>query len=77
MEFGDASGRAEVIEKLLRDLGNAGGLGLARDGSTNIGDLLSVSRLSIPSSGWNRSQPSTNDGAKHTSVQTRSVLNLQ
>ena len=64
MEFGDASGRAEVIEKLLRDLG------LARDGSINIGDLLSVSRLSIPSSGWNRSQPSTNDGAKHTSVQT-------
>ena len=28
MEFGDASGRAEVIEKLLRDLGNAGGLGM-------------------------------------------------
>jgi hypothetical protein len=61
-----ASGRAEVIDKLVRDLGDAGGLGLAKDGSTNIGDLLSVSQLSILSSGWNRLQPSTNDEAKPT-----------
>ena len=63
-----ASGRAEVIGKLLYDLGNAGGLGLANDGSTNIGDLLSMTRLSTLSSGWNRPQPSTNDEAKPTSA---------
>jgi hypothetical protein len=67
-----ASGRAEVIDKLVRDLGDAGGLGLAKDGSTNIGDLLSVSQLSILSSGWNRLQPSTNDEAKPTSAESLS-----
>jgi hypothetical protein len=62
-----ASGRGEAIEKLVRDLGDAGGSGLAKDGSTNIGDLLSVSQLSILSSGWNQSRPSTNE-AKPTSA---------
>jgi hypothetical protein len=47
-----ASGRAEVIEKLVKDLGECGGM-LARDGSTNVGDLLSVSMLSRLSSASN------------------------
>ncbi|OQE96248.1 hypothetical protein PENNAL_c0001G06524 [Penicillium nalgiovense] len=42
-----ASSRAERIEKLMRDLGGTGGLALSKDGSTNIGDLLSVSQLSL------------------------------
>lgn len=42
-----ASGRAERIENLLRDLRETDGLVLAKDGSTNVGDLLSVSRLSL------------------------------
>jgi hypothetical protein len=47
-----ASGRAEVIEKLVKDLGERGGM-LAGDGSTNVGDLLSVSVLSGLSSASN------------------------
>ncbi|KAJ5675368.1 hypothetical protein N7462_008265 [Penicillium macrosclerotiorum] len=39
----DASGRAEGIEKLIRDLGDTSSPALANDGSTNIGDLLSIS----------------------------------
>lgn len=50
-----ASGRADMIEKLIYDLGDAGCL-LAKDGSTNIGGFLSVSRLSVLSSGWNHIQ---------------------
>ncbi|KAJ5871705.1 uncharacterized protein N7529_004058 [Penicillium soppii] len=42
-----ASGRAESIEKLIRDLGETGGSALSKDGSTNISDLLSVSHLSL------------------------------
>ncbi|KAL5333617.1 hypothetical protein BJX70DRAFT_380426 [Aspergillus crustosus] len=42
-----ASGRAESIEKLIRDLGETGGSALSKDGSTNISDLLSVSNLSL------------------------------
>lgn len=42
-----ASGRAEKIEELIRDLGETGSLTLSKDGSTNVGDLLSVSRLSL------------------------------
>ncbi|KAJ5535465.1 hypothetical protein N7527_001719 [Penicillium freii] len=44
-----ASGRAENIEKLLRDFEDADPL-LATDGSTDISGLLSVSRLSVLSS---------------------------
>lgn len=42
-----ASGWVENIGKLIRDLGETGGLALSKDGSTNVGDLLSVSRLSL------------------------------
>jgi hypothetical protein len=35
------SGRADIIKKLVRDLGESGNM-LAGDGSTNIGALLSV-----------------------------------
>ncbi|KAJ5455131.1 hypothetical protein N7475_010252 [Penicillium sp. IBT 31633x] len=42
-----ATGRAERIEKLIRDLRATGGSVLSKDGSTNISDLLSVSRLSL------------------------------
>lgn len=45
-----ASGRAERIEKLIRDLGETDGSVLSKDGSTNISDLLSVSHLSLLSS---------------------------
>ncbi|KIN05116.1 hypothetical protein OIDMADRAFT_50940 [Oidiodendron maius Zn] len=38
-----ASGRVEEIEKLLRELGDAGGPGLAKDMRTNICDVLSGS----------------------------------
>lgn len=44
-----ASGRAELIEKLLRDLDDADPV-LAKDGSTDISNLLSVSCLSVLSS---------------------------
>ena len=44
-----ASGRAGIIEKLLRDFEDADPL-LAEDGSTDISGLLSVSRLSVLSS---------------------------
>ncbi|KAJ5277168.1 hypothetical protein N7524_003321 [Penicillium chrysogenum] len=49
-----ASGRAESIEKLIRDLEETGGSVLSKDGSTNISDLLSVSHLSLLAS---NSQP--------------------
>jgi hypothetical protein len=42
-----ASGRAETIERLIRDLGETGGSVLSQDGSTNISNLLSVSCLSL------------------------------
>ena len=42
-----ASGRAEKIEKLIRDLGGISGSVLSNDGSTNISELLSVSQLSL------------------------------
>lgn len=45
----NASGRAGIIEKLLRDFEDADPL-LANDGSTDISGLLSVSRLSVLSS---------------------------
>lgn len=51
----NASGRAEFIEKLLRDLDNADFL-LAKDGSTDISSLLSVSGLLVLGSGRNKSQ---------------------
>ncbi|KAJ5790583.1 uncharacterized protein N7518_007594, partial [Penicillium psychrosexuale] len=41
-----ASGRAESIEKLIRHLEESDSSVLAKDGSTNISDLLSVSDLS-------------------------------
>ncbi|PKY01612.1 hypothetical protein P168DRAFT_53065 [Aspergillus campestris IBT 28561] len=47
------SGRGDKIEELKRHLGGMGG-GLSRDGSTRVEDLLSVSKLSILSSGANR-----------------------
>ncbi|KAJ5804242.1 uncharacterized protein N7518_000545 [Penicillium psychrosexuale] len=50
-----ASGRADIFEKLMYDFRDTGCL-LAKDGSTNIGGLLSVSRLSVLSSGWNHIQ---------------------
>lgn len=40
------TGHGEMIEKWMRDLEGMGG-GLARDGSTNVGDLLSVSKLPL------------------------------
>ncbi|KAB8230452.1 HNH endonuclease signature motif containing protein [Aspergillus alliaceus] len=46
------TGRGEKIELIRRDLGRMSG-GLARDGSTRIGDLLSVSRLSLLASAAN------------------------
>ena len=42
-----ASGRVDKIEKLIGDLRETGGLGLSKDGSTNVGYLLSVSQLSL------------------------------
>ena len=63
-----ATGRGEEIDQLLDDLEGAGSSGLVRDGSTNIGDLLSVSRLSVLSEDMNRSQPSTDDVAELTSA---------
>ncbi|CAI7635089.1 unnamed protein product [Penicillium viridicatum] len=42
-----ASGRVDKIEKLIGDLRETGGFGLSKDGSTNVGDLLSVSQLSL------------------------------
>ncbi|KAJ5935627.1 hypothetical protein N7466_005174 [Penicillium verhagenii] len=39
------SGRAEAVDKVLRDFDDCGGL--ATDGSSNIKDLLAVSRLSL------------------------------
>lgn len=41
------SGRAESIKKLLRHLEESERSVLAKDGSTNISDLLSVSDLSL------------------------------
>ena len=70
-----ATGRGEEIDQLLNDLEGAGSSGLARDGSTNIGDLLSVSRLSVLSEDRNRSQPSTDNAAKPTSAAPRGTEN--
>jgi hypothetical protein len=42
-----ASGRAESIGKLIRDLRETGGSALSKDGSTSISDLFSVSHLSL------------------------------
>lgn len=39
------SGQAEIIDKVLKDLEDCGGL--APDGSSNLEDLLAVSRLSL------------------------------
>ncbi|KAL4883913.1 hypothetical protein BJY04DRAFT_183490 [Aspergillus karnatakaensis] len=39
--------RGETIEKLRHDFGEMGGSVLAQDGSTNVGDLLSISKLSL------------------------------
>lgn len=50
------SGRGEKIETLKRDLGDMNG-GLAPNGSTEIGDLLSVSRLSLLSSANKQARP--------------------
>lgn len=47
-----ATSRGRKIEKLMRDLEDHGSLGLAKDGSTKVSDLLSVSSLSILSSSW-------------------------
>lgn len=47
------SAGGKTIEALKRDLGDMSG-GLAREGSTRIENLLSVSKLSILSSGANR-----------------------
>ncbi|KAJ5802090.1 uncharacterized protein N7503_004540 [Penicillium pulvis] len=41
----NASGRGDKIEKLIRDLGEGGQM-LSPDGSTSVGDLLSVTELS-------------------------------
>ncbi|KAJ5938681.1 hypothetical protein N7466_001815 [Penicillium verhagenii] len=41
-----ATGRGELVEKIMRHLDGAGGNALARDGSTNVGELLSVTSLS-------------------------------
>jgi hypothetical protein len=71
----NATGRGEEIDQLLHNLG-AGSSGLARDGSTNISDLLSVSRLSVLSEDANRSQPLTDNGAKPTSAAPRGTENL-
>ncbi|KIN05098.1 hypothetical protein OIDMADRAFT_177417 [Oidiodendron maius Zn] len=69
------TGRGEEIDQLLHDLEGPGSSGLARDGSTNIGDLLSVSRLSVLSEDRNRSQPSTDNAAKPTSAAPRGTEN--
>jgi len=39
------SGQAEIIDKVLKDFEDCGGL--APDGSSNLEDLLAVSRLSL------------------------------
>jgi hypothetical protein len=70
-----ATGRGEEIDKLLDDLEGARRSGLARDGSTNIGDLLSVSQLSVLSEDANRLQPSTDGSAKPTSAASRGTEN--
>ncbi|KAJ5915759.1 hypothetical protein N7454_010900 [Penicillium verhagenii] len=41
-----ASGRGEIMEKILKHLGGDGGHALARDGSTNVEELLSATVLS-------------------------------
>lgn len=41
-----ATGRGEQIDKIIDDLGDSG-YGLSADGSTNVADLLSVSRLCL------------------------------
>lgn len=53
-----ASGRTELIEKLLRDLDDADPV-LAKDGSTDIRNLLSVSCLSVLSSHRNQNHDET------------------
>ncbi|KAI2672751.1 hypothetical protein DTO027I6_3997 [Penicillium roqueforti] len=62
-----ASGRAETIEKLIRDLGETGGSVLSQDGSTNISSLLSVSCLSLIASS---SRP-TDSKVKHHRARLR------
>jgi hypothetical protein len=42
-----ATGHSELIEKTLKHLGGSGGRALAEDGSTNVEELLSVTRLSL------------------------------
>lgn len=49
------SGRAKSIEKFLRDLSENSNM-LARDGTTDIGSLLYVSKLSMLSSASNPTQ---------------------
>lgn len=64
-----ASGRGEKIESFMRDLG-AGGLGLVKDGSTDIGDLLSVSSLSLLTSVENQGQHPARGKGKKASART-------
>jgi hypothetical protein len=40
-----ATGRAEVIAKMINELRGSGGQALAKDGSTNVEEMLSVSAL--------------------------------
>jgi hypothetical protein len=58
-----ATGHGELIEKTLEHLGGGGGHGLAKDGSTNVEELLSVTSLSLLA--INPSQPSPASKEKH------------
>lgn len=51
-----ATGHGELIEKTLKHLEGSGGHGLAKDGSTDVGELLSVTSLSLLAA--NSSEPS-------------------
>ena len=42
-----ATGRGELIAKTMKHLGGSGGHALAKDGSTNVEELLSVTGLSL------------------------------
>ncbi|KAF7713037.1 Uncharacterized protein PECH_002164 [Penicillium ucsense] len=63
------SGQAEIIDQVLRDFEDCGGL--APCGSTNIEDLLAVSKLSLLPSNVDERSPKSTDKPRPTEEQGR------
>lgn len=64
-EFLHLSGQAEVIDKILQNFGECGGL--APDGSSNLEDLLAASALSLLPTNINQTLESLKSTEKHRS----------